>query len=230
MDPIQRRTIVGLSGLVALWVVVYWVWQPRSDRNPNVTFADSAFEETGSQPPVLILMPPDGDRQHTNDDSQSQSPEIDDGEPSRPSTDDDEQTQGEFGSPPFRWAVARKDDTFEKIAEREFGRKSLWTAIARANPLKDPERLRAGDRIKIPLDPDNPQGRPETPEQLPEPPKVVEYTVQPNDTLSGIAKKMYGSVRFVDFLFDANRDRLRSPDDLRLGQVLIVPPVPDSAP
>lgn len=218
MDTIQRRTIVGLSGLVALWVVVYWVWEPRADRDPTVTFADSAFEDRAiSDTPTEVERVPI--RLQTPDDANTDEDSVE------PFFDDIE-----FGTPPFRWLVARSDDTFEKIAQREFGRKSLWTAIARANPLKDPERLKGGDRIKIPLDPDNPQGRADEPEELSLAPKVIEYTVQPNDTLSGIAQKMYGSIRFVDFLFDANRDRLKSPDDLRLGQVLIVPPKPEPTP
>jgi nucleoid-associated protein YgaU len=137
---------------------------------------------------------------------------------------------GPFGSPPFRWIIAREGDTFEKIAERELGARALWRAVARANPLKDPRRLRAGDRVKVPLDPENPQARPEAPPEPPAPPPVVEYTVAPGDTLSGIAKKFYGSITFTDFLYDANRDRLANPDALRPGQVLVIPPPPADGP
>lgn len=218
MDAIQRRTIVGMTGLVALWVVVYWAWQPRSDRAPTVTFTDSAALGGGAARPL------DEDASGRNEGSLVPEPVV----PERVEPDPAVPTPDEvFGQPPFRWSVARDGDTFEKIALREFGKRSLWTAIARANPLKDPERLRAGDRIKIPLDPENPQGKPETAPELPPAPKIIEYTVQPGDTLSGIASKFYGSVRYVDFLFDANRDRLSSPDALRLNQVIIVPPLPE---
>lgn len=227
MDAIQRRTIAGLTGLVALWVVVYWAWEPRADRGPMVTFADTG--ENG---------PPDasaGAAKHGPEVGTVSPPVIVDplvvtDEPRTPDDAGDLEAPGAFGKPPFRWVVARDGDTFEKIAQREFGRKSLWTAIARANPLKDPGRLRVGDRVKVPLDPKNPQARPEVEAPVPAPQAIVEYTVEPNDTLSGIAQKFYGSVRFVDFLYESNRDRLSSPDSLRLGQVLVIPPKPGEEP
>lgn len=49
------------------------------------------------------------------------------------------------------------------------------------------------------------------------------YTVQEGDTLWDISYKLYGANR-VDELFDANRDTLASPEALRVGQTLIVPP------
>jgi nucleoid-associated protein YgaU len=227
MDAIQRRTIAGLSGLVALWVVVYWAWEPRADRGPTVTFAGSGEQVNADGA--------DGAGAGVPVDSSSVQPVI--VEPlvvTRDTQTPDSATEPDgatsFGELPFRWVVARDGDTYEKIAGRELGRKSLWTAIARANPLKDPQRLRAGDRVKVPLDPKNPQARPETETPPPAPPAIVEYTVEPNDTLSGIAQKFYGSVRFVDFLYESNRDRLSSPDSLRLGQTLVIPPRPGEQP
>lgn len=224
MDAIQRRTVVGVTGLVSLWVVVYWAWEPRTDREPTVTFTeatDLAPPESGEDAPEI---------EYEIDDESLSADLIPAGAAEAGSSEGGQGDAGEpadpFGTPPFRWLVARDGDTFQKIARREFGASARWTAIARANPLKDPDRLRAGDRIKIPLDPDNPQGRPEAPAEPPPPPPVVEYTVAPGDTLSGIASRFYGSVSFVDFLYDANRDRLASKDDLRLGQVLVIPAKP----
>ena len=49
------------------------------------------------------------------------------------------------------------------------------------------------------------------------------YTVQNGDNLSTISKKMYGtSNRYMD-LYQANRDRLSSPDALKVGMVLRIP-------
>jgi len=95
-------------------------------------------------------------------------------------------------------------------------------------------KLRIGEVIRVPVDPENVQGRPVEPggdagESEPEPaptPAEIEYTVQRGDSLSRIATQFYGSIRYVDFLYDANRDRLRSKDDLRVGQVLVIPPMP----
>lgn len=213
MGSRQSRTLVGLTGLVVLWIVVYWAWQPRSEREPVLTFPSplAGVEHADDSPgpgageeslptrvpePVVHPVAPGGDG-------------------------------SEFGEPPIRLVTVRDGDTFERIAERELGSKTLWTAIARANPFKDPNRLRAGDQVKIPLDPGNPQGKPPPEAQrAPEPPPVVEYTVRSGDTLSGIAQQFYGSVRYVDLIYESNRDRLRNRDDLRLGQVLRLPPKP----
>lgn len=59
------------------------------------------------------------------------------------------------------------------------------------------------------------QSRPET------------YTVRSGDTLGAIAFRVYGSTRYVDLIFEANRDVLRSKDDLALGQVLVLPAIPE---
>jgi nucleoid-associated protein YgaU len=49
------------------------------------------------------------------------------------------------------------------------------------------------------------------------------YTVQEGDSLWLISYKLYGDNR-VDELFEANRDTLTSPEALRVGQTLVVPP------
>ena len=49
------------------------------------------------------------------------------------------------------------------------------------------------------------------------------YTVQPGDTLSGIAKKHLGDGNAYMKIFDANRDQLSDPDKIKPGQVLKMP-------
>lgn len=49
------------------------------------------------------------------------------------------------------------------------------------------------------------------------------YTVKPGDTLSKIAKEMYGNPNGYQKIFDANRDRLRDPNQIRPGQELKIP-------
>jgi len=49
------------------------------------------------------------------------------------------------------------------------------------------------------------------------------YTVQPGDTLSGIAKKFLGHANAYMDIFNANRDQLTNPDVIRPGQVLKIP-------
>ncbi|MFH0877948.1 MAG: LysM peptidoglycan-binding domain-containing protein [Candidatus Omnitrophota bacterium] len=52
---------------------------------------------------------------------------------------------------------------------------------------------------------------------------VTTYTVQPNDTLQKISLKLYGSTKQWKKIFDANSDRLKSPDRIYAGQVLNIP-------
>lgn len=49
------------------------------------------------------------------------------------------------------------------------------------------------------------------------------YTVQPGDTLSGIAKVHLGDGTAYMKIFDANRDQLSDPDKIKPGQVLKLP-------
>jgi nucleoid-associated protein YgaU len=51
------------------------------------------------------------------------------------------------------------------------------------------------------------------------------YTVEKGDTLSGIAKKMYGSPNKYPAIFEANRPMLKDPDRIYPGQVLRIPPL-----
>jgi nucleoid-associated protein YgaU len=49
------------------------------------------------------------------------------------------------------------------------------------------------------------------------------YTVKSGDTLSKIAKQYYGDANLYTKIFDANRDKLRDPDKIQVGQVLNIP-------
>lgn len=49
------------------------------------------------------------------------------------------------------------------------------------------------------------------------------YIVQPGDTLSKISLRYYGNLGDWVKIFDANRDKLNRPEDLQVGQELIIP-------
>lgn len=49
------------------------------------------------------------------------------------------------------------------------------------------------------------------------------YTVKSGDTLSAIAKSVYGSASDYQRIFDANKPMLTHPDKIYPGQVLIIP-------
>jgi len=62
-------------------------------------------------------------------------------------------------------------------------------------------------------------------------PALANYTVRPGDTLYGIASRHYGSAnaRQYRLIAEANRKALGSKDLLRIGQVLVIPPLPQAA-
>ncbi len=49
------------------------------------------------------------------------------------------------------------------------------------------------------------------------------YTVQPGDTLSNVSRKVYGTKNRWREIFNANRDRMATPESLKPGQVLRIP-------
>lgn len=55
------------------------------------------------------------------------------------------------------------------------------------------------------------------------------YTVQKGDTLSAIAKAMYGKASLYPTIFEANKPMLKDPDKIYPGQVLRIPPLGDDA-
>ena len=52
----------------------------------------------------------------------------------------------------------------------------------------------------------------------------VTHTVQPGDTLSKIAEDYYGDRAQYMRIYEANRDQLKDPDQIRVGQELRIPP------
>lgn len=50
------------------------------------------------------------------------------------------------------------------------------------------------------------------------------YTVKSGDSLSKIAKHVYGDASKWHAIFDANRDKIKNPDLIQPGQVLTLPP------
>ncbi len=50
------------------------------------------------------------------------------------------------------------------------------------------------------------------------------YEIKSGDTLSKISKQFYGSANEYMRIFYANRDQLKDPDKIQVGQKLIIPP------
>jgi nucleoid-associated protein YgaU len=62
---------------------------------------------------------------------------------------------------------------------------------------------------------------PKAPEPAPPPDEV--YTVVAGDSLSKIAKRVYGDANQWRRIFEANRDQIQNPDLIRPGQKLKIP-------
>lgn len=61
------------------------------------------------------------------------------------------------------------------------------------------------------------------PEEVVEPQLPASYVVQPGDSLYAISLKVYGDAEHIQSIFQANRNILKSVNDLRPGQVLSLP-------
>lgn len=87
-------------------------------------------------------------------------------------------------------------------------------------PLTDrPPYPRETQRIVQPVVPD-----PIEPYEEPQPTyQTREYTIQPNDTLSDLAERFLGASSRYKEIYELNRDRLKSPNDIRLGQTIRIP-------
>lgn len=228
------KTFLVICGLVLVWILTYWWWDPSDDR-PQITFAPPAAVVTTDEGVGAVLPSP-------SEPTGPVGPVLPQSVPEREAVADPEPREAAPAerpatrviAPEFREITVRSGDTFERIAHRELGQSSLWTVIAEANPLKDPRRIRPGDTLRVPVDPNNTQGIVVT-EDYPTPvategndeiARGIEYTVRSGDTLSGIARTYYGSAGFDDFIFHHNRETLASKDALRVGQVLLLPPAP----
>jgi nucleoid-associated protein YgaU len=90
-----------------------------------------------------------------------------------------------------------------------------------ANPDTPPSIIETADARQTPP----------APTQSPQLPTT--YTAQDGDMLSTIAKKFYGPEegnRLVNIkrIYEANKQTLRSPDDIRIGQKIVIPPLPSA--
>ena len=61
------------------------------------------------------------------------------------------------------------------------------------------------------------------PPAKPAAPERQTYTVVAGDSLSKIAKRIYGDANQWRRIFDANRDKIENPDLIHPGQTLIIP-------
>jgi len=124
--------------------------------------------------------------------------------------------------------VVAAGDTLSGISQKFYGSSRYVSAIVAANAGLKPEALKIGQSITIPDKAAivKPAVVPATgvPAAVPVAPAAKVYEVQRNDTLIGIARRLYGDAGMYKKIYDANQDILSSPNaTLRVGQRLRLP-------
>jgi len=115
--------------------------------------------------------------------------------------------------PECTWHTVASGDTLSAISQAAYGDPNLYNEIFEANKpmLSDPNLIYPGQVLRIPPRAGAPAGR--------------QHTVQPGDTLGGIAAAYYGNPGEYNRIFDANRDKLANPNAVAVGQVLNIPEI-----
>ena len=115
--------------------------------------------------------------------------------------------------------MVREGDTLAGIAESQLGSEARWSEIASLNGLDPDAWLRIGQELMLPQK--TAAAAPEP--TLPIPADAVTHVVQEGETLSDIAAAYLGSALRWDTIFEANRERLSSPDRVRAGMTIVIP-------
>lgn len=135
-----------------------------------------------------------------------------------------------------RMVTVKEGQTLSELASEHLGSAGKWQLImdVNADVLKKPEHLRAGMKLRIPAPrvvqvveeanealTDSPTARQAQPEREAEP--INTYTVKEGDSLYRIAEKLLGDGDRYDEIFKANKDKLSSASDIRVGMTLKLP-------
>ncbi len=119
--------------------------------------------------------------------------------------------------PPGVFHEVRKGDTLSLIAKAYYGIIMAYPEIATANQplIENVDKITPGWIVRIPVI------------------SHIVYTSKQGDTLSGIAKTMYGDLKKYPVIFEANTDQLSNPDVLKPNTALKIPilfPLPQARP
>ena len=228
-DSAGRRAAAAAIVLVVVWIATYWMWDPGAGEAPV------AFDQ--ARPAAPVGEPePEVEARPAAATPAPREPAVIDPIPREASVPTANGPRVE--APEFREYTVRAGDQIMTIAQRVYGSTRHWQAIAKANPEVDPQRLRAGQRLRVPVDPENVQGvvvegettaSDEEPDAVAET-GVVEHIVQRNDSLWKIAASFYGDGTRWTIIRDANRDLVGADGEkLRPGMTLVIPPAPNAA-
>lgn len=108
-----------------------------------------------------------------------------------------------------------------KIAQKMYGDRKFWKKIYVDNKdvLKNPNRIYIGQKLTIYFDADTTQQQNETGNTL----SANSYMIKPGDTLWKIAQKVYKKGYYWKNIYEANRKTIKSPEKIRVGQVIQLP-------
>lgn len=148
------------------------------------------------------------------------------------------QTQAAVVGVPSELYTLKDGETLFKICQAKYGNGNLWKELAEFNKatVSNPTKLRKGMTIRLPsinvlhgepqLAALAPVQMPPSVEQSASPTSVAvaaEYVIQKGDTLGAIASKQLGSAKKWESIYEANRDRMKNPSDLKVGKSLRMP-------
>lgn len=113
--------------------------------------------------------------------------------------------------------TVQRGDTLWKIAEKFYGTGMYWTQIYEDNKnvLSNPNRIYAGQELVIRVTTYISKGTDENG-------NATYYIVEKGDTLSEIAKKMYGKRRYWRKIYKAN-ETISDPNRIYVGQRILIP-------
>ena len=119
----------------------------------------------------------------------------------------DDQLEVVEPEPPAVYHTVVSGDTLSKIADAQYGVMRMFDVIFEANTpmLKHPDEIYPGQVLRIP------------------PVDAPVHTVASGETLGTIAKHWYGDVKQYKAIYEANTDKLSSPDVVEVGQQLVIP-------
>jgi len=113
-------------------------------------------------------------------------------------------------------------DSLARISKQYYGTEAKWKLIADANQIAAPYTLKLGKTLTIPpadAAPTTVGGG-----AVPPPPAAARtHKVVAGDTLTSISRKYYSDVAHVNAIYQANKAKMSSPDDLKPGMVLTIP-------
>jgi nucleoid-associated protein YgaU len=121
--------------------------------------------------------------------------------------------------------TVRGGDTLSALAQAHLGSGGRWRELYEANrdQLDQPHEVFVGMKLRLPAGhADQSTGNTLTTSQRGVPSRGG-YVVKSNDSLSSIAAKTLGDAGRWEQIYKANKGRLDHPDDIRVGQKLVIP-------